>query len=73
MQVLKHFESSEQTIKTLESQLHDFQRSDTVLKAQHHHDAVVRSLKERHENEIKSMQLENERLRSLKKKQVIIK
>lgn len=49
-------------IQTLQQQLIDLQRKDTVLKAREHHDAIVSSLKERHENEVFNLEQEVDRL-----------
>lgn len=69
-QLVAQLESSELMVKTLQTQLTDLQKSETILKAKQHHDQVVRSLKERHETETYNMQQENDRL-TLKMKHLV--
>ena len=70
LKVVSQLESSELMVTTLQSQLSDLQKSETILKAKQHHDQVVRSLKERHETETYNMQQENDRL-NLKLKHMV--
>jgi len=49
---VSQLESSDLMVKTLQSQLMELQKSDTVLRARHHHEEAVRSLRERHEMEV---------------------
>jgi hypothetical protein len=55
-------------VQTLQSQLTDLQKRETALKAREHHDSIVRSLKERHEGELISLQQEVDRLTSVIKR-----
>eukprot|EP00094_Tigriopus_californicus_P007440 TCALIF_07163-PA protein Name:"Similar to cep152 Centrosomal protein of 152 kDa (Xenopus laevis)" AED:0.03 eAED:0.03 QI:0/0.85/0.75/0.87/1/1/8/105/677 len=61
-ELIAHSEASDHMIQTLQQQLIDLQRKDTVLKAREHHDAIVSSLKERHENEVFNLEQEVDRL-----------
>ncbi len=62
--------SSDLMIQTLQSQLMDYQKSDTILKAKKQHEETVRSLKDRHDKEVFSIQQEVDRLTSLNKRLV---
>jgi hypothetical protein len=55
-------------VHSLQNQLIDLQRKDTVLKAREHHDAIVSSLKERHESEMFTLQQEVDRLSAQNKR-----
>lgn len=68
-ELMSQLESSDLLVKTIQGQLSDLQKSETILKAKQHHEQVVRSLKERHETETYNLQQENERL-NLKLKQM---
>ena len=57
-ELIARCESSDHLVQSLQSQLIEFQSKDTVLKAREHHDALVSSLKERHESEMSSFQNE---------------
>ena len=62
--ISKELESSNLMIQTLQSQVTDLQSSDTLIKAKHQHDQVVKSLRERHEVETFHLQQELERLQA---------
>ena len=51
-------EASDHVVQTLQAQLEQMQMSETALRAREHHDATVRSLKERHEAELHALQRE---------------
>jgi len=51
-QAVAELESSNLMVKTLQSQVMDMQKNDTVLRARHQHEDAVRSLRERHELEV---------------------
>jgi len=58
----KELEASNLMVVTLQGQVSEMQRSDGVLKAKHHHDQSVRSLRERHEMEVLRLNREIEKL-----------
>jgi len=55
-------ESSDMMIQKLQSDLQAMQKSDTILRAKHQHEETLRSLKERHDNEVFQLQQEIDRL-----------
>ena len=56
--LVERAEASDHVVQTLQAQLEQLQMSDTALRAREHHDATVRSLKERHEAELHALQRE---------------
>ena len=64
-QLIARAESSDHLAQTLQSQLLELQKRETALKAREHHDAIVSSLKNRHEGEVHSLQQEVDRQTAL--------
>lgn len=61
-ELANQIESTNIHVQTLQSQLVDLQRSDTILRAKQQHEETVRSLRERHDSEVFNMQQEIDRL-----------
>lgn len=62
-------EATNLMIQSLQTQLMELQKSDTILRAKKQHEETVRSLRERHENEVYRLEQEIDKLTVTVKKQ----
>ena len=63
-QLKSEIESQNMMVQTLQFQIQELQRSDTILRAKTQHEEKLRSLKDRHESEMFQMQQQIDKLES---------